>query len=236
MLAGPEGAFVGAAAAPVVEQAILAIRDRFGGRSRRRYEQVAREVLKDLSPELADSAFLTGTGDGRSLGEELLESVLTEAAYSYDERRLPYLATLYVSLASGRGDVAEDARMIVRRAQVLSYRQLVLLRLYCVAQKPPWEARLVEAQPAGLGNHPTDGVTIEMNELVDQRLIGMIGADGGTVRFSGTYGGMAGWSASHVTTSGPLALGLQLEALMCLSRIPDDDLTRALVDLGGPEH
>jgi site-specific recombinase XerC len=124
-VAGPPGAIAGGALGATIEHAILAIQDRFQGRSRERTEETVSKITVDLlrlSQEglLRTDGFFAEDENGRSVGEELLEEVLVQAAQSYDERVLPFLAKLYVSVAAEPGLAAADARLLVRKAHDLS--------------------------------------------------------------------------------------------------------------------
>ncbi len=76
-----------------------------------------------------DDGFFDEMGGDRAPAEELLEGVLLQAADSYQQRKVQYLGEFYASLVFATGLDPAYAHALLRVADRLTYRQLVLLAL-----------------------------------------------------------------------------------------------------------
>ena len=121
--------------------------------------------------------------------KSLSEGILRHAAETYEERKLPYLASLYSGVAHDQTVPAADALYLTRVAASLTYRQLVALAV--IAHRDEHSRALARvARLRDEGRAVPDGtVVLELDDLGDRRLVGV--RSGGRVASVGqTYGSM----------------------------------------------
>jgi hypothetical protein len=79
----------------------------------------------------SDGFFTPGAG-GRSDADEVAEAVLLRSQREAEEKKLPYVAHLFASIAFDAGISAAMAHQLIKASEQLTYRQLCLLRLSAV--------------------------------------------------------------------------------------------------------
>jgi hypothetical protein len=140
LLAGPPGAFAGAAGGPVLKYTLKELAGEFLSRSLGRREKkrvgavllfAADKVREKLGQGQAvrDDGFLQRQSDGRTPAEEVVEGVILAAQRDHEEKKLRFYGNLIASLAFARDVDRGYANLLVRTAQQLSYRQLCLMDL-----------------------------------------------------------------------------------------------------------
>lgn len=140
LVAGPVGAIGGAIAGTVIEKVIQVIgteiKERCLSKSENRkigtvYE-LAKERINDAlnsGKVLRDDDFFDETIDNRSSSEEILEGILFAAQRESEEKKLPYLANLYANINFDKTIDRAMANQLIKVAEDLTYRQLVLLHI-----------------------------------------------------------------------------------------------------------
>src|SRR5919199_3076043 len=141
VLGGPPGALIGAATAPAMSHTLRRVGTEVSRRllSPREESRLGAVFLLTAAETKArldageqvrqDSFFEAGAG-GRSTAEEITEGVFLAAQREYEERKLPYLATLLTSFAFSPDIDRAHAVALLRVAQALSHRQLCLIAFY----------------------------------------------------------------------------------------------------------
>lgn len=137
-IAGPVGAIVGAATTPFFTAALKPVaaelqRRLLGPREVVRIAAALDHTLIHVQRRLdsgetpRSDGFVESSPDGRSAAEEIVEGVLRAAQREYEERKVPHLGALLASIAFTPAIDRYYANFLVRVAERLSYRQLVLL-------------------------------------------------------------------------------------------------------------
>ncbi len=134
ILAGPPGILLGAAATALFGEGIRSVLDRAANGRAVTVLTLAREriwtEMKSGGAVLRSDGFLDDSVSGRSDAEEVLEQIVQAAQQEPEERKLPFMANLYASIAF-RDDVDRGmATLFVRTAEQLSYRQLCLISVF----------------------------------------------------------------------------------------------------------
>jgi hypothetical protein len=140
LLAGPPGAFVGAAGGQVLKHTLKELAGEFFSRTlgRREKERIGgvliyaaekvREKL-DHGEKIRDDDFFTEDTSGRDAASEVTEGVILAAQREHEEKKLRFYGNLIANLAFTSQIDRPHANLLVRAAQRLSYRQLCLLAL-----------------------------------------------------------------------------------------------------------
>jgi hypothetical protein len=132
-LGGPVFAMVGAALGVAGSRVAQILAGRFSRREEERIGATLAIIVEDTAGRdngrVRDDGFFEEKGDVRSDGEEVLEAVLRQAAASYEERKLPYLAHLYANIARSTNISRATAIWLVRKAEPLTYRQMTALAI-----------------------------------------------------------------------------------------------------------
>jgi hypothetical protein len=89
----------------------------------------AEEILErlDNGQQLRDDGFFDRKADGRSAADEIAKGVLRAAQDAYEERKLPYLASLISTMSFFKPLSREYQNYLIRLGADLSYRQLCLV-------------------------------------------------------------------------------------------------------------
>lgn len=199
VLAGPPGAMLGGALTPLVTRALKAAigaglahraRDRAGGAAllieaeRRQREQRGEKRRAD--------GFFDERGTLRPDAEELLEGVLREAAQSFEERKVPLIASLYASVEHDAAVPAADALLLLRRAGQLTYRQFVALSVFEQAERYADFLIQTDAMHGETNGRPGGDpiVQLELSDLSSQQLLGTLDSAGEVVPLGATYSGI----------------------------------------------
>ena len=136
---GAEGAIVGAAAAPIFTHMSQALHDfaqrllgqqervRVSATMRFAESKIATNIANGLSVRQDD--FFYEKPDERYASSEIIEGVLLSAQRDHQERKIKYYGNLLANIAF-RPDVDTDlANAIIRKAEQMSYRQMLILAL-----------------------------------------------------------------------------------------------------------
>jgi hypothetical protein len=189
---------------------------------------------------LREDGFFKPESPEESDAGELLEGTLLQAANSYEERKVPYLANFYAALPF-REDVSTGrAAFFLRLIERLTYGQIVMLALFGGRE----EQQLIYRLPKLLASdEPNDPMRLyELDDLASMGLVGYRAKGGDVVPFSATLGG-GNSAAIKVSKVFPSEQGLLLYELMGLSAVPQseqDDVLAAVTDCdltvvqGGP--
>ena len=130
------GGAVGAALGAVIEWGATEISTRLLSKSEKKKVETVYDYAKRLITEkleagktLRDDAFFTSSCKERAIAEELLEGILFSAQRESEERKLPYLATLYANICFDKSVSRETANILIKQAESLTYHQLVIMRV-----------------------------------------------------------------------------------------------------------
>jgi hypothetical protein len=175
--------------------------------------------------------------DGRRPdSDELLEGVLMYAAASYEERKVVLLGHLYDGIAFDATVSTEEAHYLLKLADRLTYRQLVAL---ATIQDPECFEPLVRAsyQRDEGTTGPTDALALELDDLADQGVLGVLVEGSEEVARPGElYGSSGRASAKDFQSLHLTQAGLNLHRLMRLDTIPLEGRVRLLDELAAPRQ
>lgn len=140
---GIEGAYLGTASSPIVTRTLHAGLMDFVERvlsQRARIETVFKYAERrsaerlDQGEQLRQDGFFGEDLGQKAAAEEITEGLLRTAQREREERKLPFLANLYASLAFSEQLDRGGANAVLQQAEKLSYRQLCLLALFTEKQ------------------------------------------------------------------------------------------------------
>lgn len=241
LVGGPLGALGGAAVGVAVRHVVAAVSGRLASRQASRAGAAVVFIGQDAQARAAsgeqprDDGFFDSRGVLRSEAEELLEAVLLQAANSYQEQKLPYIAHLYDGVAHDATIGAADAHVLVAFAERLSYRQLVAMAALADHER---HFRAL-ARGSGLreqGRHsPNETLLIELDQLGETGLIGARVDGNGPYRQGAVWGTQRRMSDQPWGTLRLLPLGEQLYRLMRLADIPDGERDAWVTELAAPD-
>lgn len=140
LVAGPVGAIGGALAGTVIEKVFSKIgadiKERVLSKSEsKKIGSIITIASKKIQAkiksgkQLRNDDFFEEKVDDRSPAEEILEATLFAAQREYEERKLPYLANLYANINFDSSINRGMANQLIKIAESLSYRQLVIMRV-----------------------------------------------------------------------------------------------------------
>jgi hypothetical protein len=205
LIGGPPGAAAGAVAGYVISKALrrigLEVHDRFlVARQQERVGAALGVMSQDAAAALANGGsprvdgFFDAPSEGgqRSDADEVLEGTLRAAADAYEERKLRHIAAIFPSVALRTDISSADAHWLVRIAEQLSWRQMVVLSIMSAPPPDRLEAqRLVEREGSRSdevrGRRCSSPALAE--EIEDLGRLGLLGqwmADGEVVRAGAT--------------------------------------------------
>jgi hypothetical protein len=232
MIGGPLGVVAGAGAAVAAKRTF----QRLGAVVRRRWLDPAEEhraagafglALEEINrrieggERLRDDGFFADEDNGRSAGEELLEGMLRAAAGAYEERKVPFLANAYASLAF-RPDIGRPyANFLIRLIDGLGWRQVVLLGYVAT------NAEVRDFATANSGApipppEPPEAVFAELDALGAQDLIAVVQQNGTLAPWRTVMG--EGFREIGIGRARLTRIGSDLSELMRLSQLPPIDL------------
>jgi hypothetical protein len=168
--------------------------------------------------------FFDERGGLRSEAVELLEGILRQAAATFEEQKLPYLAHLYSTTAFEEQISPSTAMYLLRIAGELTFRQLLRLGLeLAVEQEDEPPGIFGKGQPMKYGLLDTQkrwdqGLSAEERGLMDQGLLGIRMRDGRIVR-PGSEGAVE--LHAHRRRSALTEIGRLLATAMRLDLIPE---------------
>lgn len=189
---------------------------------------------KEAGDRLREDGFFDAGPDGRADAEEVLEGTLLTAANAYEERKVPHIGRLYANLAFDPSVSAAHANFLLRLADRLTYRQLTILAFFTKAQAGDYERAVLglTAEASETGRRPSPALLAEMDDVSDERLLGIRQNNGTATPPDATFGG-SGWKPGNVGSAAPMVVGETLHRLMDLDAIPDADLDAVLAELRG---
>lgn len=159
MAAGPIGAGAGGAAGTFAAQMIKKIGNDAASRVLSAREEVrvggAIAIAADhiraraaRGERLRSDGYFENTVNGRTDAEEVSEKVLLTSQREAEERKIPYMAFLIGNIAFDSTISAPLAHQIIKAAEVMTYRQLCLLKLAAFKS----EFRLRQSDYRGVGS------------------------------------------------------------------------------------
>jgi hypothetical protein len=242
LLGGPPGVAAGAVGGVLATRALkrmgAEVRLRlFGPRQEIRvgaaFAFAADEIRERLESgdEIRSDGWFEGNGSGRPEAEELLEGVLLNAANAYEERKVPYLGWLYASLVFDASVGRDYSNFLIRLADRLTYRELVIVALLSSEANHGHLIYLDAAHGEG-DARSSDPIIAELTELGQAGVIGVRQETGPVAAPQGTYGG-GDMRSLPLAKLGPTTVGEDLHRLMRLDRIPGTELADAFSELGG---
>lgn len=93
-------------------------------------EEIKRYADENQNYQARDDGFFDQSPNGQaSFANEIFEGVLQKAKHSYEEKKVPYLAKLFLSIAKDESCNRLEANKILRTFENLTYTDLVLLAL-----------------------------------------------------------------------------------------------------------
>jgi hypothetical protein len=140
LVAGPTGAFVGAAMSPVVKHMLglatdvikrsISVREtkRIGATLTFAAAKI-REKL-DRGQKLREDGFFDGDSTNRAPADEIADGVVMAAQREHEEKKLKFYGNLLANLAFTVGIDRGYSNFLLRTAESLSYRQMCLLALF----------------------------------------------------------------------------------------------------------
>jgi hypothetical protein len=189
---------------------------------------------QDAGDEPRDDGFFDEDIRGRSASDEFLEGVLRRAADAYEERKVPFLGSLFANLVFAKDVPVPEAHYFLRVADRLTFRQLSFLGLF---QLPAYErdidliARaLTELRGIDLSGI-SRGAEVELTGLANEGLFGIRQEDGRVVHPVGTFA--SGLTSDSVERLGLSPSGEALASLLSLDRLLTEDAEAALAELAG---
>ena len=242
LIGGPVGVAAGAAGGVLATRVFRRIGAELEGRwlSPREHARVggafaiAASDIKsrlDAGESLREDGFLDGNDDERSEAEEVLEGMLKAAADAYEERKLPYIANIYSSIAFRPDISAAYANTLVQLASRCTWRQFVLISLIGEDDSNFAEklGRILEptvSPPA----EPLAAIWIDLDTLAFSGLVGVRQDDRSVAHVAAVLGGgsfrQLGWSRAALT-----AVGRDLFQLSQLIDVPKAELEAAIAAL-----
>lgn len=160
--------------------------------------------------QLRPDGFFQHTSTHRSGAEEVLENILLKSQREPEEKKLPYMANLFASIAFDSTISAEMAHQIAKTAGDLTFRQLCILRLGAIKD----EFDLRESDYRGQKSFAKELYPV-LYECLGLYSLGYINF-GGEVLF-----GPTDVKPASMTLQG---LGADTHNLMRLSDIPRDEI------------
>lgn len=140
VLAGPVGAVAGSLAGTVMENVVKKIGEEIKARKLSKAENKKVGSVYTLAKEnialklnagkmLRGDDFFTEKETDRSTAEEILEGTLFAAQREAEERKLPYYSRMYANMAFSTDVTRPMANQIIKIAEQLTYRQLLILNV-----------------------------------------------------------------------------------------------------------
>ena len=246
LFAGP---FVGSAAGELTARVLLHVgtevqKRLLAPRQEKRIAEAYASASKGVEAHLVNGDrlrddFYDPSEDGGTAGE-FLEGVLLTAADAWEQRKVPYIGRLFAEVSFESSVNVADANYLLRLADQLTYRQLLLLafwhRIASLELHEQVALIMDDDTPARL-DKATDALQAEMEDLNTLRLVGVERKDGTMGSPDPTWNGIADVGTLkraslidiHLTS-----LGEMLHRLMALEDIPTDETDEIIPELRGP--
>lgn len=144
--------------------------------------------------------------NGRSDGEEVAESVLLKSQREAEERKLPYMAHLFATVAFDPSVGAAMAHQLLKGAEQLTFRQLCLLRIGAIREQ--LGLRATDYRSHGSFDKELYQVLYECHDLYSRGFV--------------AFGGSVGFGPTDVVPAqmNPQGIGADLHNAMKLAQIP----------------
>lgn len=228
LILGPPGIVVGAAAAAFLGDTIKSALDKAASHRAETVFTLARERIRaemESGRQLREDGFLDDSVSGRSAAADVLEQILQAVQQESEERKLPFIANLYASIAF-REDVDRGmANLLVRTAEQLSYRQLCLITVFMTRDANHLRTSdYIHVGDGGLEPtidlfSPLGGVLEEAYDLFTRGLLA--GTDGAMTLRLGSHLSQIYICPAKMKVQGT---GSWLYDLMGLAKLPEEDL------------
>lgn len=148
LVAGPLGAVAGALLGTAAEQIMISVGNEIKSRVLSKREnvristvyQVAADKLNSnlaAGKKLRNDDFFKSNGKEMPTGAELLEGTLLVAQREYEEKKLTCLGNLYANIAFTEDVTPQNANMLIKLAESLTYRQLCEIKIIAMFQIYP---------------------------------------------------------------------------------------------------
>lgn len=138
LVAGPAGAVIGSLAGTTIENVVKKIGEEIKERKLSKSESKKVGSVYSLASEniaqklgagktLRGDDFFAESEGNRSTAEEILEGTLFAAQREAEEKKLPYYSRMYANIAFSTDVTRPMANQIIKIAEQLTYRQLLIL-------------------------------------------------------------------------------------------------------------
>jgi hypothetical protein len=243
LLGGPLGVVGGAVAGVAVTRVLMRVGSELherllGPRQRVRVGAAFAFAADEIQSELNAGAiprqdgFFESDGEHRPKADELLEGVLLHAANAFEERKVKHLGWLYAGFAFDPTISPAYANLLLRLADRMTYRELVILALLGTDEHEHALASLDVATSEGSARR-TDSIVAELTDLGQMGVIGILQVDDGTIVAPQATIGGGNFRNLPLAKTRPTSLGRDLYRLMQLDRVPREDLQEVTRELGG---
>lgn len=227
---GPAGAVGGAIVAATLEHVFTIIgkeiKERFLSRSEERkinavYSIAHDEIQEKINngDEIRNDDFFTYTDNERSTAEEILEGTLFAAQRASEEKKIRYYAKLYANIAFDETITRPIANQLVKIAEQLTYRQIVILHIIGLSQIKQQTNRYKNTAYKSMADLTNMTIASEIFELYRMSLLSS----------SQAFLDCVGINPSTLLISGYGALIFNLMELSQLEE--DDDLTQMIYEI-----
>jgi len=217
---GPEGAIIGAAAGSLFASGVSAVANEvkerlLGPREIQRIGAALVAAVQHYEKAIAEGRTPREDGffdvaNGRAAAEEVIEAVLLVAQREHQEKKLERLGALLANIAFDETVNAEQANLLVKLAEDLSYRQLCLIAFF--GSDIGTRTRDQSYAKAGILETNVIALLVEIYMLYTRGLLNC----SGTALLS-----IADIVPAKMRTQG---IGAVLHNLMELSELPNDDI------------
>lgn len=234
LVAGP---FVGSAAGEAIARVLLRVgaeieRRLLGPRQEARIAEAYEVAAAEIASQLEDGAVLRAdfveAPPEESPAWDLLEGTLRTAADAWEQRKVPFIGRIFGRLSFDASVSPSEASYLLKLADRLTYRQLVLLGFWEAVQDPEGRhARVIRdyaIQRAERGGSASRSVTAEMDDLASAGLIGVASQDEQVVPPSALWHSTGGFAFTPLDEVRVTTLGATLYRLMGLEGLPEADL------------
>ncbi len=227
LLGGPGGAVGGGPVGVVVAKVLTDMANRFLSRREQvRVGATASYALEAIQARLSsgdalrNDAFFESETGSRPAAEEILEGVLIKAKNEHQEKKLPLLGMFIANLAFSAEVGVGEANHLLRVAEAMTYRQMVLLGLLRI--KGEIEAIQLREEDYSDPNDefPTQLVSL-LQEIYDLTNLGIVWRLSDESRV-GT--GVRNWRFITPRHMSLAPLGLRLAALLDTDLIQQEDI------------
>ena len=223
------GTIVGTVVGKLLEIAGKEIKDRVLSKSEEKkiktvYDLTREKIQKrmDEGKSVRDDGFFSD--EERSGADEVFEGIMFAAQKEAEEKKLPYMANLFSNIVFDKNISREEANQLIKVAQEVSYRQLVIMQIIIVFQLGRNTFGKLNPSPETPREtvyrsiHGYDNISI-LTEICDLYRKGIVHSS--TIIFDA-----ASINPSKLVLAG---VGGQLYQLMELDKVPLDDIALKII-------